>query len=101
MNEFDQERYLLLGAASISPLVVKYNLVRRASLLQDNKPTYKLRHNEGAKFIEVAAPPPKELDRCFLVGRCSDCGKVHGYKIDPNWVAYPHDIDWSEDKRSH
>jgi hypothetical protein len=51
-------------------------------------------------FIEITAPPQKEVQRCFLVGKCTDCGIVHSYKVDPNWVAYPDDIDWSEDKPS-
>jgi hypothetical protein len=52
-------------------------------------------------FIEVTDPPPKERQRCFLVGKCTDCGVAHPYKVDPNWIAYPRDIDWSEDKPSH
>lgn len=65
------------------------------------KRTAKCIYPECDGFIQICDPPPKEKQRCFLVGRCSDCGIVHSYKIDPNWVAYPVDIDWSEDERSN
>jgi hypothetical protein len=47
-------------------------------------------------FIEVVAPPQKEQGKFFLAGKCTECGTSHSYKIDPNWVAYPCDLDWSE-----
>jgi len=47
-------------------------------------------------FIELVAPPQKEQGKLFLAGKCTEGGISHSYKIDPNWVAYPCDLDWTK-----
>lgn len=64
------------------------------------KRTAQCRYPNCEGSIKVVTPPPKEKERCFLAGKCTVCGTVHSYRIDPNWVAYPYDLDWSDNTTS-
>lgn len=64
------------------------------------KRTARCRYPKCKGFIEIVTPPPKEKQRCFLAGRCTLCGTLHSYRVDPNWVAYPDELNWSEDTPS-
>lgn len=51
-------------------------------------------------FIEIVDPPSKDKRKRFLAGICTKCGTSHSYKIDPNWVAYRCELDWSDEERT-
>lgn len=65
------------------------------------KRTARCRYPNCNGFIEIVTPPPKEKERCFLAGKCTVCGIAHSYRVDPNWIAYPYDLDWSKENPSH
>ena len=64
------------------------------------KRTAPCRYPNCKGFIKVVTPPPKEKKRCFLAGKCTVCGTIHSYRIDPNGVAYPYELDWSDNTAS-
>lgn len=51
----------------------------------------------GRKVYLVPPPEVGEFPRKFI-GECSQGGKEHTYRVDPNWVGHPYLFDWSKKK---
>lgn len=48
--------------------------------------------------VYLVPPPKKEQGFRQFIGECSKGGKEHTYRVDANWVGYPHLFDWSKEK---
>lgn len=54
-------------------------------------------HECGGRVLLVPPPEVGEVPRKFI-GECSIGGKEHTYRVDSNWIGYPHLFDWSKKK---